>query len=208
KSFGAAVALAHRPSPGFMCVTFSTNATSAASGTADGLCAATAATYDFPRLMRHARSQAARPCATALPAAVEIDTVKRTARALVARDRIVIPLSAFELRIDLSAGAHRPMDFLPPCFRAPGQYRIALALPRRDLREQLAVAREALRGKLTARDGAEHGAARLVLVRAVAEAAAPGERRDVREARLDTAGVVEQAELAQARCVDEHAAAR
>src|SRR6185503_19061121 len=88
KSFGAAVALVHRPSPGFMRVTFSTNATSAASGTADGLCATTAATYDFPRLMRHARSQAARPCATALPATVEIDTVKRTARALVARDLI------------------------------------------------------------------------------------------------------------------------
>src|SRR5688572_33178128 len=44
-------------------------------------------------------------------------------------------------------------------------------------------------------------------MRAVAETATLGECGNVREARLDAADVVEQPELAQARRVDQHAAA-
>src|ERR1700752_2617709 len=108
----------------------------------------------------------------------------------------------------LGARPHRTMDFFPACLRSPGENRVALALGRRALREQLARARETLGRKLTACGGREHGATRLVRVRAVAEAAALGERGDVREGHLDAAAVGEKPELAQAGRVDQHAAAR
>jgi hypothetical protein len=68
------------------------------------------------------------------------------------------------------------------------------------------VAREPLDRQLAVRDGREHGAAGLALVRAVAKLALLRKRGDVGEARLDSTSVVEQAEFAHSGRVDQYAA--
>jgi hypothetical protein len=70
-----------------MRVTFSTNATSAASGAAAVSCAATAATYDFATSMRQLRSHAA---VGSPPLHAAIDSVRRTAKPLFRREIMIV----------------------------------------------------------------------------------------------------------------------
>src|SRR4029079_19392478 len=68
------------------------------------------------------------------------------------------------------------------------------------------LAGEPIGGQLALLHRRDNRAARLRHVRAIAEAAMLGARRDVGEGRLDATLVLEQAELAHAGRIDQHAA--
>jgi len=109
--------------------------------------------------------------------------------------------------IDLAAGAVGFVDRLPAAFGAAGECRVASPLGRGDLALEFEVAGEACSIEFARGDGGLDCAARLALVAAIAEAALLGERGDVGEAGVDSARVLDQAELAHTGCVDENPAA-
>src|SRR5262245_17335684 len=101
-----------------------------------------------------------------------------------------------------------PVDLLPALLASPGEVGVLGGGGVLLLAEQLAEAEEAPGVEEAVSDRLPHGAARLLLVAAVGEEAAPGQLGYVGEGDVEVGVGVPQLHLAQAGAVDEQPALR